>query len=207
MLKIRNGFVGQRLNVFPFYVVEEALNNPLTSGLVVHSMGYFPKAEGHYVEREIGRSECILIYCTQGEGWYMINNKCITVPANHFFILPANIPHRYGSSTDNPWTIYWAHFKGKKADYISEQLQGPIPIGLDKNSRINDRISFFDELLNAFSLEITEDVINYVNLGFNYLIGSFLYVNTFREVKLRNGVMNQNFYFISLATHYMAENI
>ncbi|GHT67646.1 transcriptional regulator [Bacteroidia bacterium] len=207
MLKIRNGFVGQRLNVFPFYVVEEALNHPLTADLVVHSMGCFPKAEGHYVQREYGCNECILIYCTQGEGWYMLNDQLFTVPANHFFVLPMNVPHRYGSSDDNPWTIYWTHFKGKKAPFISEQLQGTISISLDKNSRIDDRITFFDELLNAFNLGITEEVVNYVNLGFNYLISSFLYINTFRDVKLRKGLLNQNVFFISLATHYMAENI
>jgi AraC-like DNA-binding protein len=208
MLKIRNGFVGQRLNVFPFYVVEAALNHPLTSGLAVHSMGYFPKAEGHYVDREHGCNECILIYCTQGEGWYRLNNQLHKVPANHFFILPMNIPHSYGSSNHDPWTIYWTHFKGNKAQYISNQLQkGPIPIALDQNSRIDDRITFFDELLNAFNLEITEEVINYVNLGFNYLISSFLYINTFRDVKLRKGLVNKNFSFVSLATHYMAENI
>ncbi|MDR0835514.1 MAG: AraC family transcriptional regulator [Tannerella sp.] len=207
MLKIRNGFVGQRLNVFPFYVVEDALNHPLTSDLVVYSMGHFPNAEGHYVQRKLGCNECILIYCTRGEGWYILNDKLITVPANHFFILPMNVPHRYGSSKDNPWTIYWTHFKGKKAQSISEQLQGTILINIDENSRIDDRITLFDELLNAFNLGITEEVVNYVNLGFNYLISSFLYINTFRDVKSRKGLVNQNFFSVSLATHYMAENI
>ncbi|KAA6322160.1 HTH-type transcriptional activator Btr [termite gut metagenome] len=207
MLKIRKGFIGQRLNVFPFYVVETALNHPLTSDLVVHSMGYFPKAEGHYVDRGHGCNECILIYCTQGEGWYQLNNRLHKVPANHFFVLPMNIPHRYSASDHDPWTIYWAHFKGNKVRYIENLCQGPVPIELDQNSRIDDRITLFDELLNAFNLEITEDVINYVNLGFNYLISSFLYINIFRDVKLRKGLVNKNFFFVSLATHYMSENI
>jgi AraC-like DNA-binding protein len=170
-------------------------------------MGYFPKAEGHLVKRDYGCSEYILIYCTQGEGWYQLNNHHYKVPANHFFVLPANIPHQYGSSDHDSWTIYWAHFKGKKAPYISSRLQGTIPIMLDTNSRINDRITFFDELLNAFNLEITENVVNYVNLGFNYLISSFLYISIFRDVKLRKDLVNHKFSFVSLATHYMAENI
>ena len=45
MAKIKHGFSGQRLIVYPFYIIEQALNNPLVADLVVHSMGYFPKAE------------------------------------------------------------------------------------------------------------------------------------------------------------------
>jgi len=46
-IKIKDGFPGQRLVVYPFYTINAALQNPITSGLVVHSMGYFLHAEGH----------------------------------------------------------------------------------------------------------------------------------------------------------------
>ncbi len=54
MAKIKHGFSGQRLIVYPFYIIEQALNNPLVADLVVHSMGYFPKAENHYIDRASG---------------------------------------------------------------------------------------------------------------------------------------------------------
>ena len=131
MAKIKHGFSGQRLIVYPFYIIEQALNNPLVADLVVHSMGYFPKAENHYIDRASGCGEYLLIYCTKGEGWYVLDGKRYVVPENHFFILPAEKPHQYGSSEHDPWYIYWAHFKGKKAKYISDQLQGVIPIDMD----------------------------------------------------------------------------
>lgn len=65
MAKIKHGFSGQRLIVYPFYVIEQALNNPLVADLVVHSMGYFPKAESHYIDRASGCGEYLLIYCTK----------------------------------------------------------------------------------------------------------------------------------------------
>ena len=74
MAKIKHGFSGQRLIVYPFYVIEQALNNPLVADLVVHSMGYFPKAESHYIDRASGCGEYLLIYCTKGEGWYVLDN-------------------------------------------------------------------------------------------------------------------------------------
>jgi AraC-like DNA-binding protein len=206
MIKIKHGFTGQRLVVYPFYVIEEALNNPLTSDLVVHSMGYFPKAENHFIFRESGCGEHILIYCTKGEGWFILNGKKHIVPENHFFVLPAEIPHKYGSSKDNPWFIYWVHFKGKKSEAICEKLQGVFPIGIEDNSRINDRINYFDEMLNVMESEITESTVAYINLSFNHLISTFLYIPIYRLAKYSKTKAEKTF-FISLATHYMYENI
>lgn len=92
MAKIKHGFSGQRLIVYPFYIIEQALNNPLVADLVVHSMGYFPKAESHYIDRASGCGEYLLIYCTKGEGWYVLDGKRYVVPENHFFILPQRSP-------------------------------------------------------------------------------------------------------------------
>ncbi|MDH6357889.1 helix-turn-helix domain-containing protein [Parabacteroides sp. PF5-9] len=206
MTRIKHGFLGQRLVVLPFNIIEKALNNPLTSELVIHSMGYFPKAENHYIDRENGCGEYLLIYCTKGEGWYRLNGKLYIVPANHFFILPAEQAHQYGSSQQAPWSIYWIHFKGQKARYICDMLPGVRLIDMGESSRINDRISFFEELISALELGNDEHMINYANLSLNHLLGTFLYVQSYRDVKLRKKG-TQNTFFISLATHYMNENI
>jgi len=206
MARIKHGFVGQRLVVLPFNIIEKALNNPLTADLAIHSMGFFPKAENHYIDREDGCGEYLLIYCTKGEGWYRLNGVLHIVPANHFFILPAEQAHQYGSGKENPWYIYWIHFKGTKARHISEMLPGVQHIAPGDNSRINDRISFFEELLTALELGNDDEVMNYANLSLNHLLSTFLYVHPYRNVKIRKKG-DQNTFFISLATHYMNENI
>jgi AraC-like DNA-binding protein len=198
--------MGQRLIVLPFNIIEKALENPMTSGLAIHSIGHFPKAGNHYVDRENGCGEYILIYCTKGSGWYWLDGKTYTVPANHFFILPAERPHKYGSGEEDPWYIYWIHFKGSKAKYVYEKLQGLQLIDMDENSRIKDRISFIEELISALEKGNEDEVINYANLSLNHLLGAFLYIRTYRNVKLREKG-SQNTFFISRATHYMNENI
>lgn len=205
-VKIKHGFTGQRLVVFPFYLVENALNSPLTSDLVVHSMGYFPKAVGHFIDRKSGCGEHLLIYCTKGEGWFFLNGERHIVPENHFFILPSELPHQYGSSEHNPWSIHWAHFKGAKATCIYEQLRGVISIDVNNHSRINDRIAFFDELLNVMGSSVDEHVISYTSLSFNHLISTFIYIQTYRKSKYSQPKAPNSF-FISNATHYMYENI
>ena len=206
MPRIRNGFTGQRFIVLPFNIIEKALQNPLTSGLAIHSMGYFPKAEDHYIDRGSGCGEFVLIYCVRGEGWYKQDGELCTVPANHFFILPAEQNHQYGSSPDNPWYIYWIHFKGSHAKYVYERLPGLQRIDMDNDSRINDRISFFEELIAALELGHDEDMICYANLSLSHLLGTFMYVQSYRNVKLRKKG-EQNTFFISRATHYMNENL
>lgn len=206
MAKVKHGFIGQRQTVYPFYIIEEALENPLVEDLVVHSMGYYPKAEHHYIDRPNGCGEYILIYCVKGEGWYVLNGKRHIVPENHFFILPAEQPHQYGASEYDPWYIYWAHFKGKKAIKIGENLQGLHAIESDDKSRIGDRIAFFDELLNVSESGMDEATVNFVNLSFNHLIGTFLYINSYREAKYPQHKA-ENTFFISLATHFMNENL
>ena len=208
MAKIRHGFTGQRLVVLPFNIIEKALNNPLTSDLVIHSMGYFPKATHHHIDRENGCGEYLLIYCVKGEGWFTLNGQKRIVPPNHFFILPAEQAHQYGASEDNPWHIYWIHFKGTKAPHISKQLPGlqEIQVGEEGDSRINDRLSFFEELMTALELGNDDDIIGYANLSLAHLLSTFLYVQSYRDAKSRKKG-NQNTFFISLATHYMNEHI
>lgn len=206
MARIRHGFTGQRLVVLPFYYVDKALNDPLTSDLVVHSMGFFPKAEDHYIDRPHGCGEFILIYCTSGEGWYVINNKKHIVTENSFFIIPQEQAHQYGSSEENPWSIYWVHFKGYKAQYISDKINEIVTINIENNSRIEDRISLFDELLNVLESTIDECSANYVNMSFHHLISSFLFIQAYNEAKFSQHKA-ANTFFISKATHYMYENI
>jgi AraC family transcriptional regulator of arabinose operon len=206
MIRIRHSFVGQQLIVLPFNIITRSLNNPLTSDLVIHSMGFFPNAKNHYIDRPNGCGENLLIYCTKGEGWYILNNEKVIVPENHFFILPAEQPHQYGASEQSPWSIYWVHFKGSKASIISDKLKGLHYIEPSEASRKDDRIIFFEELITALQLGNDEDIINYANLSLGHLLSTFLYVQTYRDVK--KGVTGkQNSFFISQATHYLNENI
>lgn len=192
--------------VFPFYVIERALENPLTADLAVHSMGYFPKAYGHYIDRPNGCGEYILIYCVKGKGYFTLDGVQHEVVENQFFILPAEKPHRYWADEENPWYIYWTHFKGPKAQFIYEKLKGIHEINMGEYSRIDDRISFFDELLNIMESETKESTVDYVNMSVNHLFSTFIYVDEYRMAKYSTQKAS-NTSFISRATHYMNENI
>jgi len=123
LLRKRAGFEGQRLIVIPKKIVSEFLvKDPVTRQVYITDIGYYPKAMFHYAERLHGISQHIIIYCIEGHGWIEIDKKRIGISPSQFIAIPANIPHKYGADEKNPWSIYWAHFKGENAAFISELI-------------------------------------------------------------------------------------
>lgn len=205
-LKIKEGFRGQRMAVYSNDTIMEALHNPLTSGLVIHSMGLFPNAEDHCVTRNEGCNEHILVYCCKGKGYYVLNGQRHEVREQQFFTIPANRAHEIGSSKNNPWTVYWIHFKGEKASSVVSRLQGVHNINVCERSRIADRTSLFDEILNVMEYCNDENSVEYVNMCLNQLLASLLFVETYREAKNPSNKKKDSV-FLSRTLHFMKENI
>lgn len=109
------GFHGQRLITVPQMVREQALSNPLLSGLLVTDAGYFPAAVGHRTERPQGSWSHIIIACSEGQGWVQVGRHRVDVCAGEVVWIPADTAHAYGSARSDPWTIVWAHFCGPNA--------------------------------------------------------------------------------------------
>ena len=120
-----DGFVGQHLTVLPKPVREEAQGHPLLRNLLVTDAGYFPHAEGHYVERERGAPTHLLIACLRGRGWYRCPSGHRLVKSGDLVWLRANKPHAYGAETDDPWTIGWVHFSGNEAESWRKHIGFP----------------------------------------------------------------------------------
>lgn len=77
----------------------------------------------HYRERIEGTDSHIFIYCSNGEGWVEIDGKeTIQIKKHTLFIIPASVPHRYGSENNNPWSIYWFHLRGKHVIPFTHEL-------------------------------------------------------------------------------------
>lgn len=113
------GFEEQKLFVLPPPMVAELSRHPLTRGLFVSDIGYFPRARHHYRERSSGCESHIFIYCGEGEGWIETAGKSTPLRARQLAVIPAGLPHRYGASSDSPWSIYWFHLQGELVlDYI-----------------------------------------------------------------------------------------
>lgn len=182
MIKKKEGFVGQRAIVIPYEIRQKIENNDLTKLLHVTDVGFYPCAQKHYRRRDKGIEQHILIYCYEGEGWYNIGAGRTTVKANNFFIIEAGIPHIYGASEKEPWSIYWMHFAGEKSTLFKSVFNKTMAIEYSLTARYQDRVLMFEEIIQNLYMGYSIENLEYVTLCLWHLLGSFYYIPQFREV-------------------------
>lgn len=110
----------QRIEVPRSVIKSMVHSNSLLDNLYIGSLGFYPKAKGHFTKRKHGLNENFLFYCVDGYGWYMLKGERFEVGPNEFFILPQNVEHAYGSSEHDPWSIYWVHFGGNSLPNLND---------------------------------------------------------------------------------------
>ena len=204
MIKRKDGFSGERALVLPLSVVQEMEKDALSSILHITDIGYYPKALHHFRERTEPISQFVFIYCIEGAGWFRVGEQEYAVKANQYFILPAGAPHAYGSDENNPWTIYWIHFKGKLASYFAGQAARPIEIKPSVQSRISNRNDLFEEIFRTLEMGYSHENLLYACSAFHYYLGSLRYLQQYREAVRTESDTND---IVTAAIHYMKENL
>lgn len=204
MIKRKDGFSGERALVLPLSIVQEMENDPFSSILHITDIGYYPKAWHHFREREEPISQYVFIYCMEGAGWYRTGGQEYAVSANQYFILPAGVEHAYGSAEDNPWTIYWIHFKGKLASHFARQCVSPVEIKPGMHSRISVRIDLFEEIFHTLEMGYSHENLLYACSIFYHYLGTLRYLQQYREAG-RTDVEQHD--IVTATIHFMKENI
>ncbi len=202
-MKIKEGFSGERSLVMPKVIIDMIDKDPVARLLYITDIGYYPKALHHYRERNPSIDQCVLIYCVDGSGWYEINGVRYEVKENHYFMLPAGVPHTYGSYESNPWTIYWAHFKGPMAKHYLPDTLVPLKIAPSTDSRIANRISLFEEIFNTLNDSFDMENIRYAISALHYFMESLRYLKQYRKV----GNQKHETDVIESTVHFLEENI
>lgn len=147
----RDGFRGSLMTVLPQEKINEWANNSFTKDLFITHIGYFPHAEHHFRQREEGLDEFVLLCCTEGKGWIKYSDQMIGLEKGKAFIIPAGFSHSYGADIEDPWTIYWLHFKGDKAGESASALSGIIPFR--RGSGQISPVMLFKDMLAEFEDE------------------------------------------------------
>lgn len=205
MIRLKDGFSGERALVLPQITVKMMEDDPLLSMLHITDIGYYPKAHHHYRERKEPINQYVFIYCIDGKGHYRVGGQEHTVVENQYFILPAGIPHVYAADEKNPWTIYWIHFKGAMASYYAGTVLYPMDILPEKDSRISDRIQLFEEMFNTLRSGLGIENLRYVSSLFHYYLGSLRYIHQFRKANTSKKAEDGN--VVNGVIHFMKENL
>jgi AraC family transcriptional regulator, arabinose operon regulatory protein len=178
----RQGFDGQRLIVLPKKITADFLTrDPVTRQVYITDIGYYPRAKFHYVERAAGISQHIIIYCVEGRGWVETGKKRTEIAPSQFIVIPAGTAHKYASNENDPWTIYWIHFKGELAAHIVD-LIGQGMKNYKPNLAFNEnRIKLFEEIYANLEKGYGSDNLRYVNMIFYHFLSSLLYEDKFNS--------------------------
>ena len=176
--KKKEGFQGQKAIIIPKRILSaQCEKNEIISPLYITDIGYYPKAKFHYRERPHGADQHILIYCTEGKGSINVNNTVYNIQANDFFIIPSRSPHHYAANENEPWTIYWVHFKGNISRTVVsltlEQLAGYKGF-LNYNE---DRIRLFNNMYDTLERGYKSDNLIYVNMSLWHYLTTFIFMD------------------------------
>lgn len=169
------GFSGQRIIVMPRGVVATALKLPLVRSLLPTDAGYFPKAEGHFMKRDVGIDQAIFIYCVKGKGWCEIGGNRHDISPGELLVLPPGTPHTYGADESRPWTIPWVHIKGESipmllAELGVTQLQPVVYLGDNP-----ELMALFEELLDVMEHGYTASRLLYASHILTHLLGLMIW--------------------------------
>lgn len=206
MLKISEGFSGERSIVLPEMIRKACEADAFLSQLYITDIGYYPHAMYHYRERTQGVGQYILIYCFKGSGWYSLRGKRYEVGENQWFVIPKGEPHVYASNNDDPWTIYWVHFTGNMSDVFGEGCHVPSTIPPSHNSRMTDRNSLFEEIFLTLSDHYGIDNLRYASSLLYTFLATFRYLNSFRKYNPQQERIDTTD-IVSMCVRYMDENI
>jgi len=134
-------------------------------------------------QRQQGIRENILIYCIDGSGHLTVDGKEYRLTADSWFVIPCHEPHSYLADDKSPWSIYWVHFGGSRADRYKKFYGLLMECGEANSSPKVNRIAIFNELLAALEVGFSAESLEYANMNLSSLLASFFYADTFASVK------------------------
>jgi AraC-like DNA-binding protein len=202
--KKKEGFQGQKAIVIPRKILaNQCVKNPIIHSLYITDIGYYPKAEYHYRERPHGADQHILIHCFEGSGIVKINKVSYNIATGDFFFVPMKTAHFYCADENNPWTIYWIHFKGQTADSIVSLMKKQNNGFKGYLKYAEKTISFFKEIYSQMERGYSRDNLTYANMCLWHYLTTFLY----NDKSLPEGSKISNKDEIDRAIDYLSEHI
>ncbi len=123
MKKIKEGFPNQTLIRLPLVTRQRMAGLPLAKAIYPTDIGHYPEAYNHYVERFNGDPSCIILYTLGGRGFCEMAGKRWSINKHQAILIPANIPHIYGTPEGHNWRYHWLHFSGTHAEELFRHLR------------------------------------------------------------------------------------
>ena len=209
--RVADCFRGEKIIVTPYNIRQLQAENQITRQMFITHIGYYPYTQNHKRERMDGCNENILIYCENGRGWILHDGTEYKLSKHQAFIIPAHSAHAYGTDNNDPWSIYWLHFRGDNVHMFSSIIGKIIHIEESDKSRYSDRFLLFEEMYQNLEMGYSQENLEYVSFCLMHFLASLKYINQYREIKKakENDIIQESILFMKdhLENRITLENI
>jgi AraC-like DNA-binding protein len=189
--KKKEGFAGQKAVAIPRQIISKlCFKNPVIDSLYITDLGFYPKAQFHYRERTHGADQHILIYCIDGKGVLEIDKKKYPIQRDSFFVISMHTAHSYKADENDPWTIYWIHFKGSRSSAIVDLLVKQKGGNLSLLPFHEERVHLFNEMYSNLEKGYSLNNLLYVNMCLWHYLTSFVFTEKFYGSKKVGKISN-----------------
>lgn len=184
----------------PWDIIKKENNSTFLENMAITKVGYFKNAIGHSVMRP-GINEYVLLYCVEGNGWVQTTDKCKNVSKGELVILNKNLPHGYGTSIDNPWSIYWIHFIGKGVEDILRRLELTYESPMIHVGTRSDLVMPINDCLNTLSNGYSFSHLFHATTCLQSFFSNIFQIKTYAQLQNSNNIN------VESLIHFMKNNI
>ncbi len=151
-------------------------NGPFRGNFYLTEVGELEVGEGTIWSGNSGESY-LLVFCTRGEGIAQLADEQVPVSGDQFFIVPQRQIFKYYSVLKSNSRFLVAGFNGEIVSHLSREFLVVRNLVPSVNNRVANREMLFQEIFNNLSRGFHPHVVEYINLCFGHLLGTFIYAN------------------------------
>ena len=206
ILRKKDGFDGQKSIVVPRFIIKSVCEgHPIIAQVYITDIGFYPNATHHYRQRSRGTKEHILIYCISGRGICVLNGRTYKISAGMIILLPKDKPHEYHAENENPWSIYWVHFRGKISDHMITMILDRIGSPCASIAYQESRVRLFNEMYSNLERGYSYANLCYSAQTLQYFISSCCFDDNynFSEKSIQQNITNSCIAFMQENLHRM----
>lgn len=162
-------------------LVSEQRKNPLVLDLFIIETGEIEVEQGTIWGSENKLDRYLLVYCTKGNGFVVIEGEQIPVSNDQFFIIPKGMSFKFYSVLDVNSRLLITYFDGWKAMRLGKEFALVRNLIPSVNNMVANREMLFDEIFNNLSKGFHDENMQYINFCFGHLLATFIYANRTKE--------------------------
>ncbi|MCY1721762.1 AraC family transcriptional regulator [Prolixibacteraceae bacterium Z1-6] len=170
-----------RYFTIPSPLVNEQRKNPLVLDLFISETGEIEVEQGTIWGSQNKLEKYLLVYCTKGNGFVVIEGEQILVSNDQFFIIPKGMSFKFYSVLDVNSKLLIAYFDGWKAMRLGKEFALVRNLIPSVNNMVANREMLFDEIFNNLSKGFHDENMQYINFCFGHLLATFIYASRTKE--------------------------